>query len=160
AVGGTATYIVTANVSPSATGTLVNTATVAPPSGTSDPNLGNNSATDTDNLTPQADLSVVKTGPATAVPGNNVSYTLTGGNGGHSPAVTVSLGDPLPAGTTFVSLAPAAGWGCVTPPVGGTGTVTCSIASIAPGAPSSVFTLVVALDPSFLGANLSNTATV
>ena len=34
-----------------ATGTLVNTATVAAPGGVTDPNPGNNSATDTDTIT-------------------------------------------------------------------------------------------------------------
>ena len=40
---------------------LTNTAHVAPPAGVTDPNPGNNNASDTDTLTPQADLSVTKT---------------------------------------------------------------------------------------------------
>ncbi|NCY03436.1 MAG: DUF11 domain-containing protein, partial [Planctomycetia bacterium] len=44
--GGTAVYTVTANVLISATGNLVNTATIAVPVGTTDPNPTNNSATD------------------------------------------------------------------------------------------------------------------
>jgi hypothetical protein len=39
---------VTGTVSPSASGNLVNTATVTPPNGVTDPTAGNNSATDTD----------------------------------------------------------------------------------------------------------------
>ncbi len=50
------TYTVTATVSAAATGTLANTATVTAPAGVTDPTPGNNSATDTDTLTPQADL--------------------------------------------------------------------------------------------------------
>jgi uncharacterized repeat protein (TIGR01451 family) len=47
-VGSTITYTLTATVSSSATGSLVNTATVSPPAGTTDTNPANNSATDTD----------------------------------------------------------------------------------------------------------------
>ena len=51
----------TATIDASATGTLVNTATVAVPAGTTDPDPTDNSATDTDTLTPRADLSITKT---------------------------------------------------------------------------------------------------
>ncbi len=44
------TYTVTGTVSPSATGQFSDTATVTPPSGVSDPNLANNSATGTDTI--------------------------------------------------------------------------------------------------------------
>ena len=54
-VGATVTFSFTVLVDPTATGTLVNTATVTPPGGRPA------SGTDTDALTPQADLSVTKT---------------------------------------------------------------------------------------------------
>src|SRR6516165_2476638 len=57
-VNASVTFVFTVQVNPSATGTLVNTATVTPPAGTTDSNPGNNSATDTDTITPQADLAV------------------------------------------------------------------------------------------------------
>src|SRR6266496_1163452 len=47
-VGGSATYTLTGTINPSATGSLTNTATVTAPGGVTDPNLTNNSATDTD----------------------------------------------------------------------------------------------------------------
>ena len=53
-VGGTATFTVVASIAPSATGSLVNTASVAAPAGVTDPTPGNNTATDTDTLTPNA----------------------------------------------------------------------------------------------------------
>jgi len=53
-VGGTATYTLTATVDPLATGNLVNTASLAPGAGATDPAPANNSATDTDALTPRA----------------------------------------------------------------------------------------------------------
>jgi uncharacterized repeat protein (TIGR01451 family) len=51
-VSGTASYVVTATVDPAASGSLVNTASVAVPLGVLDPNLANNSATDVDAITP------------------------------------------------------------------------------------------------------------
>ncbi|MEI8169064.1 MAG: Ig-like domain-containing protein [Rhodoferax sp.] len=50
--GGIATYTVHATVSPTATGSLVNTATVTVPPGISDPTPANNTATDTDVIPP------------------------------------------------------------------------------------------------------------
>src|SRR5262249_9441419 len=56
--GATVTFTFTVQVSDSATGTLDNTASVAPPTGVTDTNPANNTTTDSDALTPQADLSV------------------------------------------------------------------------------------------------------
>jgi uncharacterized repeat protein (TIGR01451 family) len=50
--GASVTYTLTGTLSPSATGTLSNTASIAPPSGVGDPTPGNNSATDTDTILP------------------------------------------------------------------------------------------------------------
>ena len=51
--GGSVTYTASCTISPSATGTLVNTATVQRLAASPIPNPANNSATDTDTLTPQ-----------------------------------------------------------------------------------------------------------
>jgi uncharacterized repeat protein (TIGR01451 family) len=48
AVGGSATFTANATVNSTAGGTVANTATIAPPSGVTDPTPGNNSATDVD----------------------------------------------------------------------------------------------------------------
>jgi uncharacterized repeat protein (TIGR01451 family) len=50
--GGSVVFAVIGTVSPTATGTLTNTATVAAPAGTTDPSLGNNTSTDTTTITP------------------------------------------------------------------------------------------------------------
>ena len=100
-VGGTVTFTATGTVSPAAVGVLVNTATVAPPPGASDPSSANN--TDSDTLTPQADLAIAKTGPASVVAGTNVVYTITVTNAGPSNAEGVVVTDVTPAGLTFVS---------------------------------------------------------
>jgi uncharacterized repeat protein (TIGR01451 family) len=134
--GGNITYTATATVSAAATGNVSNTATVSAPDGVTDPTPGNNSATDTDTLSPKADLSVTKSGPATATPGSNVTYSISVTNNGPSNA-PAHLSDALPAGTTFVSDAPGP-WACTNPVVGANGTVTCDIASLAAGTTASL----------------------
>jgi len=153
--GGSVTYTASCAISASATGTLSNTATVTAPAGVTDPTPGNNSATDSDTLAAQADLSVTKVDtPDPVTAGNNITYTITVNNAGPSNATSVSLSDTLPAGTTFVSLPAVAGWSCTTG-----ATISCSNPSMAVG--SAVFTLTVAVGPSVTaGTVLSNTATV
>src|SRR5439155_6329661 len=95
-----------------ATVSLSNTATVTPPAGFTDGKASNNSATDTDTLTPQADLSISKSGPATTVAGAaaGFDYTLTVTNNGLSDNVGgFMVTDVLPAGTTFQSTGSTAG---------------------------------------------------
>ena len=109
---------------------------------------------------PHADLAVTKTAPSSVSTGSPLSYAIGVVNGMADPAEDVSLTDPLPAGTTFRSLAAPAGWSCTTPAVGGVGTVHCTTPSVAPQA-SEAFTLVVDVDCDLPnGTNISNTATV
>lgn len=153
-----ATFTLVLNVDPAATGTLSNTATVS--STTSDPNLTNNSSTSTATITTSADLAVTKSGPATGTGDTDATYTLTVTNNGPATAVNVVLADALPANTTFVSEAQTSGptFTCTTPAAGATGTVSCTIASLASGA-TAAFSIVVHLDPAANGAVI-NTATV
>src|SRR6187401_1492499 len=59
--GGSVTYTASCTIAAGATGSLSNTATVTVPVGVIDPASGNNSATDSDTLAPQADLAITKT---------------------------------------------------------------------------------------------------
>jgi uncharacterized repeat protein (TIGR01451 family) len=88
---------------PTFTGTsIANTASVT--STTSDPSAGNNSATATTPFgPPNADLLLVKTGPASATPGSTITYTLTIINNGPATAINVNVADPTPAGLSFIS---------------------------------------------------------
>src|SRR5450755_5044185 len=88
-----------------------------------------------------ADVGVTKLGADLAPANTDVAYTLTVTNGGPDPAANFTLTDPIPAGMTFVSLASPAGFACVTPAAGANGTVSCSIATLAPS--QVVFTLTV-----------------
>jgi uncharacterized repeat protein (TIGR01451 family) len=92
------TFTATCAVAASATGTLVNGATVAAPDGVADPTPGNDSASDTDTLTPTADLSVTKTdGVAIEVPGTAVTYTIVAANAGPSDAPDSQVSDAFPS---------------------------------------------------------------
>jgi uncharacterized repeat protein (TIGR01451 family) len=158
ASGASAQFTLTANIAPSFTGTLSNTATISGPN--ADTNPGNNSSTVVTTVTSSADLTIVKSGPATANAGTNITYSLTLTNGGPSNAASVSLTDTVPANTTFVSETQTTGptFSCVTPAVGGTGTITCSLASFATGA-SATFSITVHISPGATGT-VSNTANV
>jgi uncharacterized repeat protein (TIGR01451 family) len=101
--GSTVTYTATCSISPAATGSLVNTATIS--SAVTDPVPANNSATDTDTFAPSADLSLTKVlttvGPVHV--GDNVTYALTVTNNGPGNATGVTVTDTLAAGLTYVS---------------------------------------------------------
>jgi uncharacterized repeat protein (TIGR01451 family) len=149
APGASVTYTLTVQISPSATGSLVNTVTI---SAASDTTPGNNSATDTDTLTPQANVSVTKTdGTTTAVPGTSTTYTIVVSNAGPSTATNVSVSDPLAAGVTSASWTGTNGHS-------GTGALSDTIASLAPGA-SVTYTNTVQIGPGATG-NLVNTTTI
>src|SRR5262249_3947717 len=116
--GGSVTYTASCSISASATGSVTNTATVSAPAGVTDPTPGNNSATDTDTLTPQVDVSITKPdGVTTVSPGGSTTYTIVAHNSGPSNALGVSVGDPFPAALTCT-------WTCA-----GTGGGACTVSS-------------------------------
>jgi uncharacterized repeat protein (TIGR01451 family) len=164
-VGTTITYTVNASIASSASGNLVNTATVTAPAGVTDPDLTNNSASDTDALGGQVTLLVAKTdGSATYTPGGTATYTITVSNTGPSDATDVTVTDALPAGVTLT-----AGASCVASGSASCGTVTGAIgetsfgttgATIGAGAGNSlVFMVPVAFDSGMTANPLTNTAT-
>ena len=134
--------------------TVVNTAniTVRP---IVDPDLTNNSATDTDNVVRSANLSIAKTDSADpVVPGQAFTYTLTVANGGPSDAATLTVSDTVPAQFTVTN---------VTSPAGSCGfagqVVTCTRPTLLNAATwtITVFVTTAAAAP---GGTFTNTATV
>ena len=111
--------------------------------------------------TAQADVSITKTGkPSPVAAGRDIAYTLTVSNAGPATALNVVLADTVPAGTTFRSIGSAQAWSCTTPPVGGTGAISCSLASLAAGT-NSVLILRVRVNAAGIPPpSISNTATV
>jgi uncharacterized repeat protein (TIGR01451 family) len=153
-VGGSVTYTATCAISAAATGSLSNTATVS--SSVTDPTPGNNSATDTDTLTPQADLSITKTdGVTTVAPGGSTTYTIVASNAGPSNAPGSTVADTFPASLTC-------NWTCV-----GAAGGTCTAAGAGnindtvnlPSGGSVTYTAACNISAAATGT-LSNTATV
>jgi uncharacterized repeat protein (TIGR01451 family) len=145
---------------PAAPAALSNTASVST-SGTTDPTPGNNSSTATTNVVLTADLAITKTASATASQGGNITYNLTVTNNGPSPALNVSMSDPLPVNTTLVSSSQTGGpaFVCAGPSAGSNGTVTCTNSSLASGS-SATFTIVAHVASNAPLGTLNNTATV
>ena len=107
------------------------------------------------------DVAVAKQGPSSVIAGNDVTYSITVSSTGSAPA-DVTMTDVVPTHTTFVSETQDSGvtFNCTTPPVDGTGTVTCSLSGMAAGT-SATFTIKVHVGTDVAdGTSLSNTATV
>jgi uncharacterized repeat protein (TIGR01451 family) len=154
--GGSVTYTASCAVSAAATGTLGNTATAAAPPGVTDPNPTNNSATDTDTLTPNADISITKTdGVTTATPGGSVTYTITASNAGPSNANGATVADTFPASETCTWTCVGAGGGTCT--ASGSGNVN-DVTNL-PAGGSVTYTASCTVSAAASGT-LANTATV
>lgn len=107
-----------------------------------------------------ADLTLAgNVAPTTIVAGTAIDFTLDVGNAGADAAIAPVLTLPLPAGTTFVSATPPAGWNCSPPFVGAGGTVTCTRASLAAGAGTATFA-IRAFVPTNVSGTISTTATL
>jgi uncharacterized repeat protein (TIGR01451 family) len=146
----TPTNTPTITLTPTQTPTATVTPTTTPTGALPTPTVTNTPAAGT------ADLSVSKTGPASASTGQDVTYTIVASNAGPAAAANVSLSDPLPGGTTFVSCSTSQGT-CSGPPVGMNGTVT---AALGPLGVSASATLTIVAHVTAAGGTLSNTATV
>lgn len=100
--------------------------------GTPDPIGGNNTSNETQNIVrTSAELAITKTGPASVVAGNNITYTLTVTNNGPSDAQNVLIKDTLPPNVSFVSLGASSDprFACQ-PDNGNAGIVNCTAASL------------------------------
>jgi uncharacterized repeat protein (TIGR01451 family) len=143
----------TVAVSPSATGTLTNAASVTGPA--TDPNPDNNHASDPVTVTQVAGLGLTKQLTTALVSGSTAGYLLTVHNQGPSDAAgPITVTDTLPDGLHYVS-ASGAGWSCTAVAQA----VTCSHgAGLAAGASLSL-TLTVSVTAAE-GTGLLNHATV
>ena len=88
------------------------------------------------------------TGPSAANAGSNITYVFNYKNGGTTPVATTKIDIVIPTNTTFQSVSlPGA---CTTPAIGATGTVTCTLGSLAQGSGGS-FTLTVKIGAAATG---------
>ena len=155
AVGQLATVTFQVSVAPGASGTLLNTATVAPPVGSSDPVLGNNSSSVPVTVNLVADMVITKT-TANATPnaGGTFTYTIVIGNNGPSAVTNANWTDTLPAGLgTITNIVPTGG---IT--AAAAGNTISGTSSLAAGQVATV-TFQVSVANSATG-NLTNTASV
>jgi uncharacterized repeat protein (TIGR01451 family) len=104
APGDSVTITVIADVATTARGTLTNSASVAPPTGTTETDTTDNTATDDTTITTDVVLTINKTDSVDPViAGNALTYTIVVTNTGTSSALGVAFSDTLPAGVTFTS---------------------------------------------------------
>ena len=144
--GQTATITSTYTISPSATGSVTNTASVS--SVTVDPVPSGNSATKVTTITSSADVSIAKTGPPSAAAGFPIIYTITVTNNGPSDAAAVTVNDPTPAGTTFVSNSGAC-----------TSAFPCALGTLTAGQTKTI-TTTFTTPANFTSSSIANSATV
>jgi len=160
AAGATYQITVTANVT-AGDGSVSNVATIAAPSGTSDPAPDNNSATDTDAVNPVADLAITKTdGVTSVVVGGATTYTITVTNNGPSSVAGAVLADAVAAGLVKTTVACSATPGtCVTAPtVAEVESGTFALPALANGATYQI--TVAANVTAASGTSVSNVATI
>jgi LPXTG-site transpeptidase (sortase) family protein len=113
------------------------------------------------------DLRIEKTGPATILPGDTITYTLDFYNDGNLPATNVTITDEVPVGTTFNAAGSSSGWSCTDGDPAGT---TCTLVTpdlgsgsgqIPAGSNGSVTFSVIVNDPLAAGIDvISNTTTI
>ncbi len=146
-IAGSSSATVTLVLNANAVGTITNNASVSTTS--TESNTGNNSASPINiAVTASADLSITKSGPVSAAAGFPIVYTITVTNNGPSDASAVSVNDPTPSGTTFVSNSGA----CTTP-------FPCSLGIVTAGQTKSI-TATFTTPSTFTGTSIANTATV
>ncbi len=156
--GSAVTYKATGKLSPAATGTLSDTATVTVPSGITDPNLANNSATDTDNITVSGDLKVtVNDGKTTAVAGTKDTYTIVVTNVGPSKVTGAVIHDTFSSTFTGVTYTATQSGGASGFTASGSGNISNTVTM--PPASTITYKATGTISASATGS-ISNTATV
>ncbi|HEX6293012.1 MAG TPA: SdrD B-like domain-containing protein [Herpetosiphonaceae bacterium] len=150
APGQSGTIAVQTTVAATAPATLTNTARIATTSSGDDPSDNTGTATTT---VLRVNVRIQKSGPATAVAGDQFSYTLDYANTSAVDAAGVVVSDTLPSGLTFVSATPA--------PSSQAGQVLTWAIGDVPANASGRIALVVRSDPATpTGTQVTNTARV
>lgn len=157
-------FTLVVNVPSTVANATVLTNTVTAQSAGTDPDSSDNSlsmASTVVSPAAQANVGVTKTGaPDPVAAGQDIAYAITVSNAGPATALAVTLTDTVPTNTTFRSIGSAQAWSCSTPAVGGTGGITCTLASLAAGR-TSILILRVRVGPGTgAGTTISNTVNV
>ena len=148
---------ITVAVDPSTLGLITNTATVS--STTPDSMMPNTVEEDT-TVIAEADLAILKDAmPDPVFAGGILRFDILIENKGPSDAQNVQVSEDTPSQTKFLTLEAPPGWVCVTPPVSGTGTITCTIATLPAGA-MAAFIIKVSVDGAVGMKGVTNTVTI
>ena len=157
--GSVITYRATGTISPSANGTLVDTATVTAPGDVPDPNLANNIATDIDTIVLSADLKVTVTdGKSTVNSGTAVTYTIVVTNNGPGNVPGAPVSDNFPAVFTGMSFTATDTGGASGFTASGSGNINDTVTM--PSGSVITYTAAGTISPSAPSGSLSDTATV
>lgn len=159
--GPTSTHTITVTVKldtlfPNGTTSIVNGVTVSTTS--TEANLDNNVASDTDTVTAGPVIAVTKTAPATVAAGQNIAYTITWSISGNASATNVIVTDATPANTTFVASTCGTATGTCTM-AAAAGTVSWNLGSRHPGDSGTVTMTVKSAMPIANGTIITNTST-
>ncbi len=165
--GASSTFKITVAVDPAyAGGTVTNTAAVSSPVAVTNPAA--TIANDPTPVTDSADLALAKATTSALTPGTQGTYHLAITNAGPSDAQSAMVTDTLPsgadgqAGEKYVSSSSPDGWTCM-PSTNSPQLVTCTHAgplAVTGSGAATTIDLVVAVDPGFTGATLTNPAIV
>ncbi|MDP9053634.1 MAG: hypothetical protein M3N93_04940, partial [Acidobacteriota bacterium] len=141
---------VTATITQTTPGTLVNNATVG---GGSETNLSNDQASDSISIA-VPDMTIGKTHTGTSFsPGGSVTFTLTASNVGAVPTIgPVTVTDSLPAGLTATAISGGSTWSCTLSPLA------CSTTTVlAAGAAYPAISLTAGIAANASGTFVNNT---
>jgi len=111
-------------------------------------------AVDETNVTAVPTIDLTKTGPATVAAGDDITYTMTWSVGGNAPTSNLTLTDPLPTNTTFVSADNGGTYNTATK------TITWLLGTKNPGDSGTVTLIVKSDSPLDVGTVITNTATL
>ncbi|ASZ10867.1 DUF11 domain-containing protein [Chitinophaga pendula] len=156
---GTVTILVRGRIAPGTNSmTITNTATAVPPAGVTDPSPATGIVVT--NLSKDADLVIVKTGPANKAAGEQISYELRITNRGPSTVTGATIQDVLPSGITNISATTATEGTATVTPVVINGQMVSLTATISPDNGDAVrVTIRGIVDPAATG-RIVNTASV
>lgn len=156
--GSSITYKATGKLSAAATGTVSDSASVTGPSGISDPNLANNSATGTDTIIFKADLKVtLADGKTFALPGSKNTYAIVVTNAGPSKVSGAVIRDTFPSIFTGVTYTATQSGGASGFSASGSGNINNTV--VMPVASTITYKATGTISASATGS-ISNTATV
>ncbi|MFL6232996.1 MAG: hypothetical protein ACJ76N_07670, partial [Thermoanaerobaculia bacterium] len=161
AAAGSVTYTAVCTISASATGSLSNTATATVAAGITDPDLSNNSGTDTDTINAAPGAAVAGTKTVSSGPynvGGTITYTVTltnSGTGAQADNPGNEFTDVLPAQLALVSATATSGAAVAT-----TGTSTVTWNGAIPAGGSVTITITATILPAAAGQTVSNQGSI